>query len=821
MVLSIHTIGMILSLCVMLLASGIPVTAAGMTYYAATTGDDANPGSQTQPWKTIQHAADTLQPGDTVLIRGGIYRECVQPARGGTGEDARITYKAYPGETPIIKGSERIVKWTDQGQNVWKAEIPESLFNGYNPYTLNIEGPFVGYGQDNHLGDVYLDGKALNETPRKLALYDTPLTWFASHLNTTTAPGWPEPTTCIYANFNGSNPNEHQAEVLARECCFLPKVDGVKYLTLDGLTFMHAASCWVNHAGFQKGAVNTRMGYGWLVQNCHVADCKTAGICSGTTDIHHPDTEMEQIGHHIFRRNLIERCGESGFSGNLGYAACLLEANIIQDINYRGQFGGWESAGIKMHNAIDVTIKNNIIRRIHNADPQDNFCAPGIWLDWAAQGSRITGNIFSEIDDKAIYLEADHGPILVDNNVIIDNVVESDCERVVLAHNLFVNSGLRYQNYEDRPSQYWVPHTQMYAGQTVRKYTGDRYFNNIYITKGAEQSIPTDPKNPPDFKAGNNVFYHGAQQSLWETTSVVDAAFDPHFTRTDLPNGATISFTSTAAPADVKCPLINREFIGVYDVLKEGIEDHDGHGITIDSDLLGKARNITHPTAGPFETLQAGTKNTFTLTAGPLDTPITYSAPPPPREPEYAKVDEYTIRRIAALPSIEKVLPALQHTAAKVIRYGQPLARVQCAVAGKELAITVQVYDARITPGMKDWPDSSVDVMCSMPGSKTVRQVVFQPNGAGRGKISLHENGNLLADPSVRWTTTALPGNGYILSALIPLSVLKVDLTSGRFLFECAACAAPATGGPVQYRTLFHSVSGFMNNIRFGHMVIE
>jgi len=45
----------------------------------------------------------TLQPGDTVLIRSGVYRECVQPARGGTSEKERITYRAFPGDTPVIR----------------------------------------------------------------------------------------------------------------------------------------------------------------------------------------------------------------------------------------------------------------------------------------------------------------------------------------------------------------------------------------------------------------------------------------------------------------------------------------------------------------------------------------------------------------------------------------------------------------------------------------------------------------------------------------------------------------------------------------------
>ena len=105
--------------------AGLSSACLATDYYVATDGSDSHSGSKTEPWRTIQHAADTLQPGDTVYIRGGVYRECVQPGRGGTSEDKRIAFKAYPGEIPMIKGSEPIATWQEQGNNVWKAVIPD------------------------------------------------------------------------------------------------------------------------------------------------------------------------------------------------------------------------------------------------------------------------------------------------------------------------------------------------------------------------------------------------------------------------------------------------------------------------------------------------------------------------------------------------------------------------------------------------------------------------------------------------------------------------------------------------------------------------
>ncbi len=74
------------------------------TYYVAPTGNDANSGTIIQPWKTIQHAAETVVAGDTVLIRGGVYNEHVEPVNSGT-PDGYIVYSAYPGEIPVIDGA--------------------------------------------------------------------------------------------------------------------------------------------------------------------------------------------------------------------------------------------------------------------------------------------------------------------------------------------------------------------------------------------------------------------------------------------------------------------------------------------------------------------------------------------------------------------------------------------------------------------------------------------------------------------------------------------------------------------------------------------
>jgi hypothetical protein len=74
------------------------------TYYVSPIGSDSNLGTEAQPWRTIQHAAETLQAGETVLIRAGEYQEWVRPQHSGA-EGNPITYAAYPGEIVTLNGA--------------------------------------------------------------------------------------------------------------------------------------------------------------------------------------------------------------------------------------------------------------------------------------------------------------------------------------------------------------------------------------------------------------------------------------------------------------------------------------------------------------------------------------------------------------------------------------------------------------------------------------------------------------------------------------------------------------------------------------------
>ncbi len=82
------------------------------TYYVAPNGADSYPGTLSQPWATLQHAGETAEPGDTVLVRGGTYNEGEIWLRAdyghcGSAGGGLVTIRAYPGETPLFANAAR------------------------------------------------------------------------------------------------------------------------------------------------------------------------------------------------------------------------------------------------------------------------------------------------------------------------------------------------------------------------------------------------------------------------------------------------------------------------------------------------------------------------------------------------------------------------------------------------------------------------------------------------------------------------------------------------------------------------------------------
>ena len=72
------------------------------SFYVSKAGSDSNSGTQSAPWRTIQHAADAARAGSTVNVQGGVYEELVSIHVSGNATDGYITFRSTPGETAIL-----------------------------------------------------------------------------------------------------------------------------------------------------------------------------------------------------------------------------------------------------------------------------------------------------------------------------------------------------------------------------------------------------------------------------------------------------------------------------------------------------------------------------------------------------------------------------------------------------------------------------------------------------------------------------------------------------------------------------------------------
>jgi hypothetical protein len=101
-------------------AAGAEGAASGRTYCVAPVpvGDDANSGTEQEPWASLQRAADAAAAGDTVYVREGRYvLDDRVVLRNSGSEDAWITLASYPGEEAVLDFSAYEVEPPRRGVN--------------------------------------------------------------------------------------------------------------------------------------------------------------------------------------------------------------------------------------------------------------------------------------------------------------------------------------------------------------------------------------------------------------------------------------------------------------------------------------------------------------------------------------------------------------------------------------------------------------------------------------------------------------------------------------------------------------------------------
>ena len=263
-------------------------------FHVAANGKDDNAGTAEAPFRTIQHAANVAQPGDTITVHEGVYRERINPPRGGESDAKRITYRAAPGEKVEIKGSEIVKNWKKVEGDVWKVVIPNTFFGKFNPYNDLIRGDwFRSKGRQHHTGAVYLNGDWLIEAAKlkdvlKGAAVNATGLWFAQVDAT---------NTTIQAQFAGVNPNEQEVEVNVRQTVFYPDQPGRNFITVRGFIMRNAATPWAPPTAEQIGLIGTHWSKGWIIEQNTISHSVCSGIALGKHGDKYDNTSANAEGY--------------------------------------------------------------------------------------------------------------------------------------------------------------------------------------------------------------------------------------------------------------------------------------------------------------------------------------------------------------------------------------------------------------------------------------------------------------------------------------------------------------------------------------------
>jgi len=614
-------------LTIILLNLALCLTISAKEYHVAKTGDDKNQGTSESPFLSIQAAADVALPGDVITIYKGVYRENISPPRGGESDNKRIVYQAAPGEKVEIKGSEVIGNWVLFSGTVWKATIPNSLFGAYNPYKDLVRGDwFNDKGRIHHTGEVYLNGKSLWEMAiLEKVLHPKPVednwdpegstyTWFceSDHEN-----------TYIYANFHEADPNRELVEINVRPTCFYPDSTGLNFITIRGFHMSQAATQWAPPTAEQLGLIGTNWSKGWIIENNVIRNSKCSGITLGKHGDEFDNTSEnsaegyvetinralargwsnENIGSHLIRNNTISDCGQTGICGSMGGVFSVIENNDIYNIWTKRQWTGAEMGGIKIHASIDMVIRNN---RLLN-------CGRGLWLDWMAQGTQVSGNLLYNNSTDDIFVEVNHGPFLIENNILLSDLSIRDwSEGGAFVHNLVAgNIELRPQS---RETPYQLPHSTKVGGLKTTLCGDNRYFNNVFVggvgeIHGRKSGLGVyNQANLPMFVNGN-VYLNGAGRFENESNGL-ELAKDPVIEIEERDGGVYLSIELDKKLIKMKNQVVTSELLGKALIPDQGYVNPNDSPITIDTDYLGKERNNRNPTVGPFENPDQG-RQTF------------------------------------------------------------------------------------------------------------------------------------------------------------------------------------------------------------------
>ncbi|MGA2253869.1 MAG: right-handed parallel beta-helix repeat-containing protein, partial [Thermoguttaceae bacterium] len=366
-------------LLVLLCLAGMAHPSVAQIYYVGANGSNSNPGTQAQPFATIQMALNTVPSGGTVEILSGVYRNQFNTMF----RSDNVTLQAAPGASVLISGADVVTGWTQVGSSgVYE-------HTGWTNY-FSPQSSGTGDARSLNRNQLFVNGAYLQEVTSLAAV--TPGYFYV------------DPTShAIYMQLGGNaNPNAGTVECTATAGPLL-STNGHSHEVIQGLNFADCA----NTAQMNSAAVQVIGGSSNVVNNVSVSYAAGAGLgVSGANT---------QVLNGTFNNNGQEGIASSG-------ATNLLVQNSTTSYNNTlpgKQFAvNWEAGGNKFSAST-----NTVVNRLIACGNIGN----GIWFDISNQSATICNCLVDQNGDGICY-EISYGGQVYNNLVSNSRFNRSDVD---------------------------------------------------------------------------------------------------------------------------------------------------------------------------------------------------------------------------------------------------------------------------------------------------------------------------------------------------------------------------------------------------------
>jgi hypothetical protein len=368
----------------------------GKVYFVAPDGKSDAPGAELAHPTTIEAAMERVVTGDTIVLRGGIYRT------GGLVLNQGITIQPYEEEHPVLKGAEIATQWEALPNNVWRTAwahlFPAEPLPWWNRKREGVKTPLYRFNNDM----VFVDGELLNSKGWEGEL--DAHSFYVDYKN-----GF------VYI---GADPTHRQVEITAYDSALVRtsspahgKISDGKGPVIRGIAFTQYAYRALEiegkkHFTSNQEPTNEPVGisdpatYGKEVRNTLIENVSIT-YCSRVAGYFRGDGL-------IIRNSLVSDTGTEGIYV-IGSSDVLLERNIVRRNNIR-QLTGYYPSAVKIFNQTHrVTVRDNLIQE----QPYSN----GIWFDVGNRDGVIVDNWVEDAID-GIFIEISRGATIAGNVVV-------------------------------------------------------------------------------------------------------------------------------------------------------------------------------------------------------------------------------------------------------------------------------------------------------------------------------------------------------------------------------------------------------------------